>query len=457
MNELPGLPPVAADRGVSAPVPDPDESLEGELGGQQPFDDALEDGGSLHQSQAPQTRRAIKGSLDRLSGRQGDQPPSGQETAKGGPDRPRPGGGTEAGGAERPVSSSPVTGTGSRRPAEVPADKVPADRASADRAPADEDPLDNLSGAESAKAFAAETASDRIGEGAGRPSVSHPAADRPGSGKPAADRPRIGDADPKATGNVSGPMPEGGAGPANRRFPVDSTRASASDGSPPAKAAPEVRLQAASRRQAQRLPGSPDAWSQADPPRQTSLGVDQAQPGLAGEASTRASSKTKARGPDEADHPDLPPADPFGLATPARAPEPQGVAAPEAAPLSAPRAAELAGQVADRILVSAPEAETSGEVRISLKESVLDGSDVRIFREDGELRIVFLARTEAAGKFLADNGTALQQALGERLGDERVRVEVESPAGTGTGADQQDNEGRSRQRYVAPDNQPDGD
>ena len=138
-----------------------------------------------------------------------------------------------------------------------------------------------------------------------------------------------------------------------------------------------------------------------------------------------------------------------GLTTPAGVPDTGGLVSPETAQAPASRAAELAGQVADRILVSVPEPGTGGEVRISLKESVLDGSDVRIVRQGGELRIVFLPQTEAAGRFLSDNGALFQQALGERLQDERVRVEVELP-GPGA-AGQQDNEGRSRQRYVSPD------
>ena len=138
-----------------------------------------------------------------------------------------------------------------------------------------------------------------------------------------------------------------------------------------------------------------------------------------------------------------------GPGAPAGAPEPENVAAPETVQSPGSHAVEIAERVADRILVAAPEPGTSGEVRISLKESVLDGSDVRIFRDGGELKIVFLARTEAAGQVLTDNGTVIREALGERLQDERVRVEVELP-GRG-GSERQDNEGRSRQRYVSPD------
>ncbi len=150
-----------------------------------------------------------------------------------------------------------------------------------------------------------------------------------------------------------------------------------------------------------------------------------------------------------ADSADPQPIDMTGFATPAGVPEPGGVATPESAQVPASRAAELAEQVADRILVSVPESGSGSEVRISLKESVLDGSDVRIFREAGELRVVFIPQSASAGQFLADNRSVLQQTLGDRLQDERVHVEVESSdRGDASG---QDNEGRSRQQYVPQD------
>ena len=127
--------------------------------------------------------------------------------------------------------------------------------------------------------------------------------------------------------------------------------------------------------------------------------------------------------------------------------------APEAVQAPASRAAELAEQVADRILVSMPDSGTPGEVRISLKQSILDGSDVRIFHEGGELKVVFVAETESAHRFLAGNRAQLQQTLGERLQDQRVQVAVEAPKRDGTS--HEDSQGRSRQQYVRPDDSSD--
>ena len=123
--------------------------------------------------------------------------------------------------------------------------------------------------------------------------------------------------------------------------------------------------------------------------------------------------------------------------------------APEDVQAPASRAAELVEQVADRILVSMPDSGAPGEVRISLKQSILDGSDVRIFHEGGELKVVFVTETESAQRFLADNRQRFQQTLEERLQDQRVHVQVEAP--NRDGSSREDRHGRSRQQYVWQD------
>ena len=118
----------------------------------------------------------------------------------------------------------------------------------------------------------------------------------------------------------------------------------------------------------------------------------------------------------------------------------------------ASHAARFAGQVsvvAERILVSSPDAGHGEEVRIQLRQSILDGSGIRIFREAGELNIIFIAPTEAAQRFLAENQERFQAIIGERLRDDKIRIVVESATDRETSSE--DNEGRSRQRYVPPD------
>ena len=136
-----------------------------------------------------------------------------------------------------------------------------------------------------------------------------------------------------------------------------------------------------------------------------------------------------------------------GTAESGRTNAPEGVQAPVS------HATELAEQIADRILVSMPDSSAPGEVRISLKQSVLDGSDVRIFHEGGELKVVFVAETESAQRLLVNVKEQFQQTLGERLQDQRVHVEVEASARGG--ASREDNRGRSRQQYVGQDDSSD--
>ena len=138
-----------------------------------------------------------------------------------------------------------------------------------------------------------------------------------------------------------------------------------------------------------------------------------------------------------------------GVASSPGVAEAAGTSAPADVQAPPSRAGELVEQIADRILVSMPAPGASGEVRISLKQSILDGSEVRIFHDGGELRIVFTAETESAQRFLALNRGPFQQTLGERLPDQRVRVSIEAPEqGAAT---REENRGRSRQQYVPQD------
>ena len=168
-----------------------------------------------------------------------------------------------------------------------------------------------------------------------------------------------------------------------------------------------------------------------------------------GHAASRTDDIASGPSADGAHEPDLAAIDMTGVAAPAGIAESGQTSVPEGVQAAVSHAAEIAEQIADRILVSMPDSGAPGEVRISLKQSILDGSDVRIFHEEGELKVVFVAETESAQRFLASNREHLQQALGERLQDQRVRVEVELP--NRGGASREDNRGRSRQQYVPQD------
>ena len=452
MNDLPGLPPVSVDKVVGAPVPDPIDSLASGAEGQQAFDDALDDSADLHESQAPETRRAIKGSLDRLPGRQRAQAPPGHGEPKALQDRPGTGSQAESGSAVRSAAPGTATGEGIRGFVGTPAGAYAKTLTGNARQTARADSGSRTAGPGPGLAASPGAASLGSGGTAGRKGAAtpEPGTKLAGTGTGAAERSVEGTAPGRsghgnlARGNAANWPRPGGAGSPVRGTIAGAMRAGDTDTSSPGNAPPAAASAGEARRIAQG-PGGP----QVDRPRQSRPGE-----GIAGSSpergiASRAAAKAETSGQDDAGVAEAQPADLTGLAPPAGAPEPRNIAAPETVQSPASRAVEIADQVADRILVAAPEPGTSGEVRISLRESVLDGSDVRIFREAGELRIVFLPRTEAAGQLLTDNGTVFQQALGERLQDEKVRVEVELPGRVGT--DQQDNEGRSRQRYVSPD------
>ena len=98
-------------------------------------------------------------------------------------------------------------------------------------------------------------------------------------------------------------------------------------------------------------------------------------------------------------------------------------------------------QVADRMLVSEGAA-GSREVRISLKDSVLPGTEIRISQQGGKLQIQFVTDSAKSQELLAQNQGALQDRLNEKLSRNDVAVSIAKEA-EGHG-DQQD--GRSRQQ-----------
>ena len=108
----------------------------------------------------------------------------------------------------------------------------------------------------------------------------------------------------------------------------------------------------------------------------------------------------------------------------------------------------VAQQIATRVLVSPPGA-SNPEVRIQLKESVLQGSDVRIFRENGALKVVFVAPNQEAANFIANNREAMTATLNDRLPGEQVDISIETRQSERERGEH--GEGRSRQQYVADD------
>ncbi|KEI71049.1 type III secretion HpaP family protein [Endozoicomonas elysicola] len=104
-------------------------------------------------------------------------------------------------------------------------------------------------------------------------------------------------------------------------------------------------------------------------------------------------------------------------------------------------------KLADQIQVSAKDAINGAEVRISLKDSVLPGTEIRIQRLGGELTVTMNTSSAEAGNFLAQHEANLQKMLAERFSNDKVQVNINM-----SGGDNQDTDGRSRNQYVAEDN-----
>lgn len=122
----------------------------------------------------------------------------------------------------------------------------------------------------------------------------------------------------------------------------------------------------------------------------------------------------------------------------------QGKPEPEAAPpvssaTTNTELSQIAEKVASRILV-AGRSTGAPEVRITLNESFLNGVEVRIRRDQGQVIVEFTPSSTRSQSLLHERGDDLQTALKERLGDD-VRVEIRAQD-----AGRQNRDGRSRQR-----------
>ena len=103
-------------------------------------------------------------------------------------------------------------------------------------------------------------------------------------------------------------------------------------------------------------------------------------------------------------------------------------------------------KLADQIQVSAKDAVNGAEVRISLKDNVLPGTEIRIQRHGGELTVTMNTTSAEAGNFLAQHEANLQKMLAERFSNDKVQVNINM-----SGGDNQDSDGRSRNQYAAED------
>ena len=117
---------------------------------------------------------------------------------------------------------------------------------------------------------------------------------------------------------------------------------------------------------------------------------------------------------------------------------------------SAPAAisSELVSDVAQRILVSAGQHGQDKEVRIQVKDTVLNDTEVVISRQKGELVVVFETRSHTDNVLLGNSRDAITAALQEAL-DGPVRIDINAETPDTDPRDRHDR--RSRGMYIQDD------
>lgn len=111
---------------------------------------------------------------------------------------------------------------------------------------------------------------------------------------------------------------------------------------------------------------------------------------------------------------------------------------------------EVINKLVDKIMVSSKDAIEGAEVRITLKDNILPGTEIRIQRIAGELQVTMNTSSADSHNFLVANEASLMKNL-EKLG-EKVQVNINMSGGGGEQSD-----GRSQQEYVGEEEQEDND
>lgn len=105
----------------------------------------------------------------------------------------------------------------------------------------------------------------------------------------------------------------------------------------------------------------------------------------------------------------------------------------------------LGERLAQRILVSDRSQVGDSEVRIQLRESVLQGGEIRLRQEHGQLVVSIQVPSTDLARQLSGQTDTLQQTLANRL-ETPVRVEMQVVGARDTGNDAGTGDGRSRNR-----------
>ncbi len=107
-------------------------------------------------------------------------------------------------------------------------------------------------------------------------------------------------------------------------------------------------------------------------------------------------------------------------------------------------------KMADQIQVSAKDAINGAEIRISIKDNILPGTEVRIHRHAGELTVTMNTTSAETHNLLAQHQASLQKHLDDRFSGENVQINFNMADDTN---DQ--NDGRSRNEYASEEDNDD--
>ncbi|MGI9276199.1 MAG: type III secretion HpaP family protein [Endozoicomonas sp.] len=109
---------------------------------------------------------------------------------------------------------------------------------------------------------------------------------------------------------------------------------------------------------------------------------------------------------------------------------------------------EVINKLVDKIHVSAKDAINGAEVRLSMKDAILPGTEIRIQRMGGELTVTMNTTSAESHNFLAQHEASLMKSLSDRFGNDKVQVNINMSGGGGEQSD-----GRSREEYVGEEEQ----
>ena len=87
---------------------------------------------------------------------------------------------------------------------------------------------------------------------------------------------------------------------------------------------------------------------------------------------------------------------------------------------------EAATQVADTILVTPSLVQGEGEITIQLKQTVLDGSEIRLEARGESITVAITPATPSAAQVISQAKAQFEQTLAERIPSFQIAVSVES-------------------------------